>query len=155
MVSDKLSAPVRKNILGGVILLMFGTLYSAYAYFLLPLGAINRMGAGMFPLILGLTLIFLSLIVLAFSFKEINNGIKFEVKPVLYVIFSVIIFVLITIPFGLFLSIFVLVQSLLLGDRNMSLYYRLLFAVSVCVFVYLVFKMALGIPLDMWPGIMG
>ncbi|HEV2508428.1 tripartite tricarboxylate transporter TctB family protein [Bosea sp. (in: a-proteobacteria)] len=142
-----------KDFLTGLLFSGFGAGFAVLApgY---SLGTAARMGAGSFPLVLGLCLLGVGLLVLGRSFfvpgEPITPG---KLRPFACLIASILVFAALLQPLGLVLSIILLVMIGGYASPDFRTKEGLLLAVGLSIASALLFVVLLGLPMRLWPAI--
>ena len=152
-----------KDFFAGLLFLALGAAFS-WGATMYPLGTAAAMGPGYFPLLVGILMAVLgALIMFKALVIETEGGGRFGAwawKPVIFVLGGNLVFGLLLavctalhVPApGMVVAIYGLtVVSSMAGDA-FSLKQSLLLATVLALGCYLVFVLALGMPLPMWPG---
>ena len=145
-----------KDILGGAVLAIAGLAFAVYAGAELSLGSFRRMGPGMFPLILGITLagfgmVQLLLGVAAWRSQSDQGELalpRLPVRPLAMVLLAVIAFGLLIRVLGLVPAIFVTVILATFADRALSLIGAVVLATCLSVLCWLIFIVGLNLPIQ-------
>lgn len=142
-----------KDILGGLLLLATGLVFSWHAYGNYSLGTLRQMGPGMFPFALGLLLSAYGAGIMVPALFRPGALPRFRVWSPLFVLSGVAAFALTVRPFGLLgaiVAVTVVSSFAELKVRPVSL--AILCAV-LCLLAWLVFHVGLGtaIPMLRWP----
>ena len=141
-----------KNVLAGLLFAGFGVLglvlgrdYEA--------GTAFRMGAGYFPMVVGwaLVLLGLSLLVMGLSVEgERMKGVR--VRPLFFVLASVVLFAVLVRPFGLIVATVVMTLVARAGGWDWKPLEIALLALVLAGGAVLLFVQGLGLPVSVWPG---
>jgi hypothetical protein len=156
-----MNVAVTKNMVGGGVLVLFGTLFTAYALVYLTLGTFAQMGPGLFPALIGAILAGIGAFMLATEIarsrsparRPVSAWERVEWRSLAAVVGAMAAFALLISSFGLVPAIVALVAvASLAGDRVRPLSVIGL-SVGLLVTVYLVFILALDLPVPMlrWP----
>jgi hypothetical protein len=140
-----------KDFYAGLFFIFFGvaTFVISRSY---AMGTTIRMGPGYFPTLLGGILTLLGLMVSARALWVKGEPIKAgKVRPVLLILVSIVAFAYLLERIGLVLASFLLIMTSSLGGgefrfREVILFYLILTALSVAIFIY-----GLGLPFKVWP----
>ena len=140
-----------KDFWTGVMFIGFGvaSLLIARAY---PFGTAGRMGAGYFPTMLSIVLIFLGVLTLLRGLRTRGAPLgDFAWKPLLIVSASVVAFGLLLFGAGLVISLVILT----LGCASASKHFHfdrtnIFITVGLTLFCVLVFVKGLGLPMPIW-----
>jgi len=142
-----------RDIVGGLLLMIFGLWVTWYSYAHYELGTFRRMAPGMFPMFLGLILAVFGLIIAVPAWFRTGPKPYIRFWSPLFVLVGVAAFALLVRPYGLIPAILgvTLISSLAeLKIRPLSL--SILCAV-LCLIAWLTFRVGLGLPMPMliWP----
>jgi len=142
-----------RDIVGGLILVVFGLWVAWYSAQNYDTGTFRRMGPGMFPLILGFVLAGFGAAVAAPAF--FREGPKLEIRfwSPLFVILAVASFALIVRPFGLFPAIVSVTVISSFADLRFRPVTLVVLSATLCLIVWLIFRVGLGLPMALyrWP----
>lgn len=142
-----------RDIIGGLLLVCVGTSYAAYSYSKYDLGAIARMGPGMFPLGLGIILATLGAVLLVQAFRRPGKWPTFNLLEPLLVLTGIVVFGLTIRPLGLIPAICLLIVIVSPAEGRL----RPRAIAGLCIFIsvicWLIFSVGLGLPVRMfWWG---
>lgn len=119
----------------------------------LRLGTLLRMGPGFLPTILcilvaatGATILLRSLLVAG------DRLYSWPVRPLVFVLGGPLAFALLLETLGLVVAMPVLVATVSLADRDCGMIETILLATALTLFSAVVFVVALGLPLPLWPA---
>lgn len=142
-----------RDMIGGGLLVAFGLWVAWQAGAQLDIGSARRMGPGFFPLVIGCILAGLGLLVLIGGLLRPGNLPQVDLRAMLAVLASMLIFALLLVPFGLLPAVAGLVTVASLADRAVRLVPVAALTAVLCTVAYLVFSLGLGMPLTMirWP----
>lgn len=120
------------------------------------MGQLNAMGPGFLPFWLGLLLAAFGAVVLAGSIfdAQAERLEAWNVKGLMLLTASVLLFGLLLEPMGVAVSVFAVVLVSGLASREFSLVSSLLTAAVLAAGSIVVFRYGLGIPLPVWPSFM-
>ncbi|MEQ8447188.1 MAG: tripartite tricarboxylate transporter TctB family protein [Pelagibacterium sp.] len=143
---------MRRDMVAGSALIVAGMLYAAWAVISLPLGTLNQMGPGMFPLGLGILLALFGAGIVGPAFIKDERIPQFNPRAFLVVLASLAAFALVIRPFGLFPAVIAtaVVSSFAIpGPRPLTIaaLCAVLMFLTWFIFIYL---LALQIPLVQW-----
>ncbi|MBQ2262112.1 MAG: tripartite tricarboxylate transporter TctB family protein [Loktanella sp.] len=141
----------RADMIAGILIGVAGVAIAIYAAAQFPMGTLRRLGPGMFPVGLGVTLALLGLGLAVKSWRNLTLTavedrfrLKFEIKTGLLTIAGVVAFALLLRPLGLVPAIFAVVGiSAFADDRNTPIAIAKLAVVSA-VLATLIFKVGLS-----------
>lgn len=144
---------LKRDATAAVVIAGFGACTSIYSYLHYPAGTINRMGPGMFPMILGVVLLVMGILLFAKSMMVDGQTITIDVREALVILASLTLFGLLVGPFGIIPAIAALVAVSTAAVRPFSVRRAAALAGSVTVVIVLIFDVAmrLHIPLVRWP----
>ncbi len=142
-----------RDIVGGGLLIFGGLLFSWYAATHYDLGTLRRMGPGMFPVALGITLALFGVAMAIPAFFKPGPKVTIRIWTPLFIMAGVGAFALMVRPFGLLpaiVGVTVLSSFAELRVRPVSL---VLLCTFLCVMSWLIFSVGLGLPMAMyrWP----
>lgn len=145
----------RRDSLSGLFFIAFGAagIYLSTAY---PLGTAMRMGAGYFPLLLGIVLSLIGICVLACSVRleheaeSEHEGLAW--RPAAFIVAGVVAFGLLAPNLGLLLAIVVLTVLSGFACREVQVRELLGLSAALSVFGVAVFSYGLGLPLPVLPA---
>ena len=135
-----------KDVVGGGTFALLG-LYVAISAFSFGIGTASRMGAGYYPLVLGITAILLGLAIAAMGLREPAERPRIAWKPFLAVIAGLLAFFLLVERAGLIPAVCGLVALSTLADEDTGLVGAIGLAVVIAVAAWLVFVVGLRLPL--------
>lgn len=138
-----------RDVLGGFILFLFGILFSLYVADNYALGSFRRLGSGMFPMILGISLSILGAAMIVPALMRSGRLPRVDYRSAVFVLLSIGVFALTVRPLGLIPAIvgLVVVSSLAQSDVRPASVFGLCAALSLGAF--LIFRVGLGMPLPM------
>lgn len=143
-----------KDFLAGLLFAAFGATFAAVAATSYAQGTPARMGAGFFPLLLGLLLAGVGLAVMVRSVIVAGDGLpRVHLRPLLSLLAAMVLFALLLRPLGLLVSAAVLVLVGSLSSPEFRLRDALLLAAGLSVGAVLLFVLLLGLPLPVWPSV--
>lgn len=138
-----------KDLLGGTFFVLVGLVFALGA----PqygLGSANRMGAGFFPLALGLLTVLLGAIMIVNGLRRAERPEPVAIRSVIAVSASLSAFAILVNIAGLIPALAVAVGLAALGDRENHLRAILLLIVFCCVMAWLIFVVGLGSPASLF-----
>lgn len=143
-----------KDFYAGMIFLFFGvaTMVFAPSY---QIGTAARMGPGYFPFALGGMLTMLGLVISLRSLSWGRGGRKtlsFQTRPVVFVLYSVILFGLLLRPLGLLLSTIILVLISSMASYDFKVRQSILTAFVLLAIVLIIFVFFLKFQIPVWPS---
>lgn len=141
-----------KDFWSGVLFIAFAivAVSAARGY---PVGTVGRMGPGYFPLALGGLLALLGVITVCKSF--VTDGERMEplnLRPVLAIVTSVVLFGLAIERLGVIAAIVIVVGILAAAFRGLNWFEFTVLAAVLIGFSVVVFAYALQLPLPVWPA---
>ncbi|WP_101049785.1 tripartite tricarboxylate transporter TctB family protein [Macromonas nakdongensis] len=140
-----------RDLIGGLAMVAIGLFAAVYAHRHYPLGELQRMGPGFFPVVLGALLALLGLLIALPALLRRRAPLRIEWKTGLLVTGSVAVFGLLLPSLGLVLTTVASVLVALLAERAMPWPRRLAVALGIAAFTWLVFGLALKMVLPAWP----
>ena len=141
------------DIVGGALLVFFGSAVSYISVTRYPMGTPSRMGPGMFPAGLGVVLAVLGLLLALQALRRPGRKPDIRVFSPLFILGGIAAFAAIITPFGLIPAIVVILVITSLADlkiRPVSLAISCVGLSLLAPFVF-VFLLGLQIPLLRWP----
>lgn len=142
----------QRDLVAGLLLTLGGLGFAGYAFLNLSLGTLQRMGPGLFPLIVGTLITVFGLIVVAGSLNAPERQEPFNIRPFVFVVVGFVLFALTIRPFGLIPASFLLVVTVSASEGTMT--YRVLILAGVLAMVAaLIFVAGLQVPVPLarWP----
>ncbi len=144
---------ITKDFLSGALFgaIGLGTIIFAQSY---KLGTPGNMGPGYFPIILGviMTLIGVTMLVRSTLKPAMSDHVaSWEIRPLIFILASVLLFSLLIDSAGLIVAVIVLVLSSRLGGREGSLLELVLMVVVLTLIAVGIFVYGLNIPLKLRP----
>nr|WP_314256870.1 tripartite tricarboxylate transporter TctB family protein [uncultured Devosia sp.] len=142
----------KRDLAAGVLYLVVGTAFVA-ASLGLPIGTIQQMGPGYFPLILGslLCLTGVAVAIRATRSRETQPIGAFNLRVVCAVLGSVALFALAVIPLGFVLALMILTIVSSFARTDVDVRTTLLSTIGIVVLSVVVFVVALRIQVPLWP----
>jgi hypothetical protein len=140
-----------KDIVGGLAMTALGLFAAWHAYSEYEFGDLTRMGAGYFPVSLGLLLAVVGLIIAIPACLREGEAVHVEWKTFALVVVSIGVFALLLKILGLILATVVAVFVSSLADRDITWRARGIVAVSIACITWLVFGFGLSMVLPVWP----
>lgn len=138
------------DIVGGLALTALGLLAAIYAQ-RYELGDLGHMGPGYFPVVLGFILAILGLLVALPALFRGGQRVHGEWKSLALVVGSIVLFALTLDVLGLVLATVLSVLVSSLADKQITWQGRGALCLSLAALTYLVFGVALGMSLPVWP----
>lgn len=136
----------------GLTFLSLGLLFFFLAYFRLPIGTAARMGPGLFPVILGGTLAIIGTIITVSGLlnrRKLTERVPIEGRGIVFVVLSILVFIVGIIPLGLSLTIFLSVVAAAFASKEAKLVETVLLGVGLSAFCSWLFVIALGVPIPL------
>jgi hypothetical protein len=128
-----------------------GGFFAINAWMTLSIGTASRMGAGYFPIILGIALCLLGLAIVAKAFRSTFVAITaIPVRAIVMVGLAPTVFGLTVRGLGLVAALFLSVLVASLSSGRVSLPKALLVTTGITVFCVSVFYYGLGLPMDLF-----
>jgi hypothetical protein len=146
----KIRAP--KDFWAGLMFLAFGVgfMWVAQNY---QMGTSVRMGPAYFPTVLGGILAVIGLAIVVQSLATAGGPVpKFYFRPLILIVFAVVIFGILLKPLGLVLSLALLVGIGAFGGFEFKSKEVAILYVVLAIFSVWVFVKGLGLPIPVWPG---
>lgn len=140
-----------KDIVGGALLAALG-IYVLVSSFEFGIGTTRRMGAGYYPMLLGITTILLGSIIAALGFREPGSKPRIAWKAFLATIAGLLAFYLLVGRAGLVPAVWGLVGISSLADDDIRSTTTVVLMLVVSILTWLVFSVALDLPI---PGFRG
>ena len=117
-------------------------------------GTAARMGPGFFPTMLGGLLTGLGLLLSIPSLIQNGDAFpKLHLRPLLTILFGIIVFALLMQPLGFVFAAGVLILICGFADPDLRLIESAGLAVLLTAFCVVVFVLLLGLPLNLWPDL--
>lgn len=139
-----------QDIIGGLALTALGVFAAVHAQ-TYEFGSLTRMGAGYFPVALGVILALLGLLIAIPAFFRRGQPIHVEWKTFVLVMVGIVAFALTLKVLGLVLATALSVVISSLADRDTRWKGRIFLAVGVAAVTYVVFSLGLSMVLPIWP----
>ena len=140
-----------RDILGGLLMVGVGLSVAFFAYENYDPGTLNRMGPGFFPIGLGCLLALFGFFIALPAFFRTGTAIHFELRTLVLVTTSILIFAALMKTMGIMVATFLAVMTSSLADREISWKNRVLVALGVSTIVWVVFIYGLRMVLPTWP----
>lgn len=138
-----------RDIISGAAVILTGVFF-AYNSTNYNLGSLQNMGAGMFPLILSVCFTALGVAILLPAFFRAGEAIEVKLKDPAIVTASIVTFALVLNHIGVILAVMLSVLISTFSVR-LSWLWRVVMAVMVAAFTYLLFVRLLGMNIPVWP----
>ncbi|MDP2263799.1 MAG: tripartite tricarboxylate transporter TctB family protein [Hydrogenophaga sp.] len=139
-----------QDIIGGLALTALGVFAAVHAQ-TYEFGSLTRMGAGYFPVALGVILSLLGLLIAIPAFFRKGQPIQVEWKTFVLVMAGIVAFALTLKVLGLVLATALSVIISSLADHDTRWKGRIALAVGVAAVTYVVFSLGLSMVLPIWP----
>jgi hypothetical protein len=141
------------ELVGGLFLVSTGAALAGYAAVHYPVGTVLRMGPGMLPVSLGVLLAVFGLIIAASAFFRSGEHTDVQVQVPLVILASVLAFALLIGTAGLLPAIAGCAIIATVAERPFRPAFSLVLAAALCVLAWLVFVVALRLPIPLlrWP----
>lgn len=143
-----------RDVIAGGLLTAIGALAALVAWTSYPVGGFSHMGAGMFPLLVGALLAGVGLVILTPALFRVGPPLpKPDYWPLFIVLLALVVFALAINWFGLIPAIVLLTFTSALADNKLGVVGTIVLAVALAAVAMLIFRGALGLPLDpfKWP----
>ncbi len=151
----------QKDFFAGLMFMAFGAFFCLYAIKSYPIGTAAHMGPGYFPMLLGGFLFILGLLIslkgLLFKSSDPDHG-KFgcfDWKNFLIILGSVTCFSILLRPAGLIPATAVMIFLSSFAGQKFHLLQTLILCAILCLVVWLVFVLGLGLTVPIWPAFIG
>lgn len=142
-----------RDIVAGLLMIAIGVFSAIYATIQYPIGTVQRMGPGMFPMAAGWLLAIIGLLIALPAFFRSGGLPKVEGRPFFFVLLAAIVFGLTVERLGVVPAIFLLTGLSVLGDNKLGIVGTLVLASCISAGAVLIFLVGLGIPIYpfVWP----
>ena len=142
-----------RDLIGGLLIVLAGAGAMYHSLTAFTLGTAARMGPGYFPALVSGLLIFCGLVIAIPALFRAGRLPHIELRPLLWVSLSTLVFALLLIPFGLVPA--VIAQTVVAGIADRKLPWVTSFILAGCLAggATLIFKVGLGliVPAFAWP----
>jgi Tripartite tricarboxylate transporter TctB family len=146
----KIRAP--KDFWAGLMFLAFGVGFAWVAQNY-QMGTSVRMGPAYFPTVLGGILALIGIAIVIQSLATTGGPVpKFYFRPLVLIVFAVVVFGILLKPLGLVLSLAILVGIGAFGGFEFKSKEVAILYVVLAIFSVWVFVKGLGLPIPVWPG---
>jgi hypothetical protein len=143
----------QKDFASGLLFLAFGAIFAVLA----PgynLGTTSRMGAGFFPLILGIVLAVIGVAILMQSLSgSVDRIEKLNWRALICLLGAILLFGVLLRPLGIILSLIILVLLGGLANRDFNWRERIPLALFLALLCAALFVFALKLQLPLWPAL--
>jgi hypothetical protein len=136
-----------KDVIGGALLIALG-LYVAISAFGFGLGTASRMGAGYYPLLLGVTAVLVGLAIAITGLRERAEVPRIEKYTFMLVIGGLVAFVLLVERAGILPAIWGLVGLSAMADQDISVFEIISLALAASLIAWVLFVLILQLPLS-------
>jgi hypothetical protein len=141
-----------KDILGGAVLTAGGLFYGIYAQTHYQIGTLSQMDSGMFPMWLGYILAGFGVLIMVMGYFRTG---EFTLPAVDWwtlavVIVSIAVFAFCVRRVGIIPAVILQVVIVAFADNKLTLVGKVILAVCLAVMAYLIFVVALGLPLRLF-----
>ena len=142
-----------RDIISGLVVLLFGVFISIYAANSLRLGSLDDMGPGMFPFGVGILIAICGAAICVPGFSRPGTLPGLPLFPCFIILASIIVFSLVVQNFGFIPAIVLQVFLSGVASSKSRLKLSLLLSIGLCIAVYLIFRVGLGLhlPIVNWP----
>lgn len=144
-----------RHFVAGLLLIAAGSAIALHTMANYDVGTLRRMGPGLFPLWMGLTLMGLGLAIGSVAcLRPHREAIPLPaLRPFGAVLTGVLLFSLVVTPFGMVPAIFALTVAAVLADRKLGVVGTLILATGLSALAVLIFRFILTMPLEpfRWP----
>jgi hypothetical protein len=142
-----------KDIVGGALIGLLG-LYVLITALQYGIGAASRMGAGYYPMLLGIAAIGLGSAIAVLGLREQTERPRIAIKPFIAVVAGLLAFFLLVDRAGLIPAVWGLTGLSSLADDDMHVFSILGLMLSVSIAAWLLFSVALGLPIAGIEGVL-
>jgi hypothetical protein len=142
-----------KDLIGGGLLVLIGLFVGINAIVNYDLGTLRHLGPGMFPLWVGFLLAGIGAVILVLGLFREGERIELHFRQFVAVVAGVAIFAATVGYFGMVPAVVLLTIAAALADDKLNLRDTAILSVGLAIIALLVFRFALGIPLEAfrWP----
>lgn len=143
-----------RDILAGALLLAVGGFALAYSLYYLNLGSFRRMGAGMFPALVGGIVVLIGAAILVPAlWRTQKEPMQVDLRAFSFVMLSILAFALVLRPFGLIPGIVVMTLIASQADSKLGPLGYVVLPLSIVVVCVGIFMLGFGIQIDAfsWP----
>ncbi|MDO9501625.1 tripartite tricarboxylate transporter TctB family protein [Falsiroseomonas sp.] len=134
------------DIIGGLLLLVFGVWFLWHAQTYYNLGEMRRMGPGAFPAGLGVLMAIFGLLIMIPAWFRPGDLPVPAIRPLICIIGGGLGFALVVEPYGLVPATFAVVCISALAERELRPVRTFILAVALAIMAVTVFSKGLGIP---------
>lgn len=145
-----------RDLIAGGALVLFGLAFGSYAVLQLRLGTFAKMGAGMFPLLVGLLIAALGAALFARTLIKARQGSERtdeaaveapDWRTLALVVLSIVVFALLIRRLGMVPAVFAMVMVASLSSDDLPPLTALALGAALCLIGWLVFILLLGLPI--------
>lgn len=142
-----------RDVVGGVLLVVFGLAFSRYAVAHYDLGTLQRMGSGMFPVALGVLLTAFGLIIAALAMFRQGKMPEVRFWTPFFVLSGVAAFAVMIRPFGLIPAVLAVTIISSFAELQVRPFSLAVLCATLCLIAWLTFGVGLGLstPMARWP----
>ncbi|MDP2358756.1 MAG: tripartite tricarboxylate transporter TctB family protein [Beijerinckiaceae bacterium] len=143
-----------RDIIGGLLLMLFGAGVFFQAYYEYPLGTLRHMGPGMFPATLGAILGGLGFFILLPALFRAGPPLpRIELRPLLAIIGGGLAFAFIVTRFGMVPGVIVLTVFSVMADDKLGVVGTIILSAVLSLLIVAIFSYGLGVSLQpfRWP----
>ncbi|MFN3146161.1 MAG: tripartite tricarboxylate transporter TctB family protein [Paracoccaceae bacterium] len=144
----------KRDIWGGLIMVVVGASFAVYALMNLPLGTLARMGPGLYPFAAGVLLLVCGgAITLRGWLSGVSEGEDIDLRAAAWIMASIATFGLLVRPLGLVAALLSLVLVASRADPSMAFWKASILALCIAAAAVLIFIVGLGLqfPVIVWP----
>lgn len=144
---------LKRDATAAVVIAGFGTFTTLYSYLHYPTGTVTRMGAGMFPIVLGSVLILMGILIFVKAMLVEGQYFSIDLREAAFVLSSLALFGVLVGGFGIVPAIVALVVVSSAAARPFSLVRSLMLAAVITLGIVLIFIVAMDLNISMfgWP----
>jgi hypothetical protein len=144
------------DVIAGAIVAVFGLAIALYAAQVYSLGTLRRMGPGMFPMALGLSMAFLgAALALVAWLKPTGAWKKPDIQwlPAVLVLIGVVAFAVLIQTAGLFPAVIAVVGISAFADERATIVNVAVLSAILCLMAFMIFRLGLGMSFRLleWP----
>lgn len=139
-----------QDVFGGLLMIGIGAFFALYAATSLNLGSIRRMGAGMFPLGVGLILVILGILIVLPALRRGGEPVRVSLWTPIVICGAVAVFAFTVRKIGVVPAIFLTVFISSLADLRLKPLLSILLSAGLSVMIWLIFTIGLGLPIAMF-----
>lgn len=146
-----------KDFAAGTMYLAIGLAF-AVASLNMPIGTVNQMGPGFFPLMLGSLLALTGLVIVIQSVRSPSAEgrlTRWDIKTVVIILGSVVLFGVLLLPLGFVISLLLLVVISSFASHEFGIKATAINAVALLAISIAIFFFGLRIQMPLWPSFIG